>query len=202
MSLTLRHRIVLTLVPLLLLLVVLGTAGVVLLLRLGASTRQILRENYDSVRAMERLNEALERIDSSFQIALSGTDDKWFRQAREQYDENWDVYEKQLDIERNNITLPGEAGLVADLESLTREYRERGDDFHSLPETDPRRNDAYYGRPDAPGLLQLFGRIKDVKEQILRINQNNMEAASDEARRLARESLIWFAAGMAVAIAL
>ena len=56
MTLGLRQRIFLTLVPLLLLLAVLGSAGVVLLYQLGNSTGAILRENYDSVIAMERLN--------------------------------------------------------------------------------------------------------------------------------------------------
>ena len=75
MTLTLRHRIFLTLVPLLLLLAVVGSAGVALLLRLGNSINEILRENYRSVLAMERLAEAIERINSSFQIAMSGRDD-------------------------------------------------------------------------------------------------------------------------------
>src|SRR5262245_28049250 len=123
MTLTLRHRIVLTLLPLLLLLAVLGTAGVVLLLRLGASTRKILRGNDASVRAMDRVNEALERIDSSLQIALSRTDDKWQHQAKGQYAENWAVCAAQLEIERKNITLPGEGQLVTELEALMREYR-------------------------------------------------------------------------------
>src|SRR5262245_35055319 len=80
MRLSLRSRILLTLVPLLVLLAVLGGAGVVLLYRLGGSIDLILRENYDSVVAMERLNEATERIDSSFQFALAGQETK----AREQ----------------------------------------------------------------------------------------------------------------------
>ncbi|HEV3260652.1 MAG TPA: hypothetical protein VG013_27610, partial [Gemmataceae bacterium] len=79
MNLSLRARIFLTLVPLLVLLAVVGAAGVVLIYRLGGSIDAILRENYDSVVAMERLNEALERVDSSFQFALAGEE----RKARE-----------------------------------------------------------------------------------------------------------------------
>src|SRR5579859_7870527 len=113
MTLTLKHRIFLTLVPLLLLLAVLGGTGVVLLWGLGNSVKKILRENYDSVIAMERLNEALERIDSSFQIAISGRDDQELRdKARQQYQEHWDDYRTALEIEQRNITLPGEAQLV------------------------------------------------------------------------------------------
>src|SRR5215813_5153222 len=115
MRLTLRSRIFLTLVPLLTLLAVLGGAGVVLLYRLGDSIGLILSENYESVIAMERLNEALERIDSSFQFALAGKEDKAYRQ----YQQNWDPYRKNLEKERSNITLPGEGELVERLEELT-----------------------------------------------------------------------------------
>src|SRR5262245_10027791 len=65
-KLSLRWRILLTLVPMLLLVLVLGSVGAVLLHRLGNSIDAILRENYRSVIYMERLNEAVERIDSSF----------------------------------------------------------------------------------------------------------------------------------------
>src|SRR5579859_1389734 len=114
MSLTLRQRIFLTLAPLLLLLAVLGTAGVFLLWTLGNRVNAILRENYDSVIAMERLNEALERIDSSFQIALSGRHDEALElKARRQYEQNSLAYRDALQIEQNNITIEGEGALVA-----------------------------------------------------------------------------------------
>ena len=62
--------------PLLALLAVIGGAAATLLYRLGGSIDLILRENYTSVVAMERLNESLERIDSSFQFALAGEEKK------------------------------------------------------------------------------------------------------------------------------
>lgn len=194
MSLTLRHRIFLTLVPLLLLVAVLGTAGILLLLRLSNSINEILRENYDSVIAMERLNEALERIDSSYQFTLSGR----VEQARRQYETNWKIYRDNLQFEQNNITLDGERELVERLTALTEEYRRRGDVFFA-DETDAGREGAYFG---PGGLLGQFAAIKDVSHAILRLNQNNMEAASAAARRTAMHSLIWFAAGGGLAILL
>ena len=99
---------VLTLLPLLALMAVLGGVGVVLLLRLGGNIDAILRENYDSVVYMERLKEDLERIDSSFTFALAGRESK----AKEQYHSHWPSFNKWLDKEKGNITLPGEQELV------------------------------------------------------------------------------------------
>src|SRR5207248_5006526 len=89
----------------------------------------ILRENYDSVVYMERLNEALERIDSSFQFALAGEEHK----ARQEYEKNWPEYEQSLGLEQQNITLPGESDLVERLTKLTLRYRQQGNRLYAQP---------------------------------------------------------------------
>lgn len=196
MTLTLRRRIVLTLVPLLALLVALGGAAVGLLSRLGGRIDQILRENYDSVLYMERLNEAVERIDSAFTFALAGEEDR----ARRQYAEHWQAYYEWLEKEQGNITLPGERVLVEQLESATKDYRARGDAFFRLAPGDVRRL-AYFGDParDQPGLLQEFEEIKRISGAILRLNQQNMEAASRDARTTAASSLLGLGVGTVLA---
>jgi NtrC-family two-component system sensor histidine kinase KinB len=200
-SLTLRHRIFLTLVPLLLLLAVVGSAGVALLLRLGNSINEILRENYKSVIAMERLNESLERIDSSFQMVMSGRDDQdLLEKARAQYEANWTSYQGELQTEQKNITVAGEGELVRQLEALTEDYRSRSEAFYADLGNETRQREAYYGKPS--GLLAKFGQIKDVSGKILRLNQQNMEDAGRRARQLAIDSLTWFGAGLALAILL
>src|SRR5215471_17173491 len=98
MKITLRHRIILTLVPLFVLLTILGGAGVVLLYQLGGRIDEILRENYDSVIYMKDLNEAVERIDSSFTFTLAGQKKK----GRSQYDRNWIQYRTNLKREQGN----------------------------------------------------------------------------------------------------
>ena len=100
---TLRQRIVLTLAPLVCLLAVIGTTGLLLLRQVGDRIEDILRENYASVEAMERLNEALERIDSVFQFALQGKDD-----AKQEYDANWVLYRKQPGSRGEQHHQPGE----------------------------------------------------------------------------------------------
>src|SRR4051794_37799892 len=141
MTLSLRRRLLLALAPLLVLLAGLGAAGVVLLNHVGGRIDAILRENYDSVRAMFRLNEALERIDSSFQFALAGREDD----ARGTYADNWSAYRDQLAVEERNVTLPGEADLVARLKRLTDDYRAAGDRFYARPADDTARRTDYFG---------------------------------------------------------
>ncbi len=195
MTLTLRGRIILTLVPVLALLLVLGTVGVVLLSHVGGRIDAILRENYDSVLAMERLREALERIDSSFQFILSGEETK----ARAQYRANWAVYRENLRFEQGNITHPGEEELVEELTALTERYQHQGDAFYARAGNDPRRGQEYYG---SPGLLETFTHIKAVSGRIAQINQDIMEQASQQAKQTARLSLAGFAIGLALALTL
>src|SRR6516165_11329759 len=113
---TLRQRIVLPLALLVCLLGVIGATGIFLLRQVGDRIEGILRENYVSVEAMVGLNEALERIDSSFQFALQGKVD-----AHQEYEANWRLYEENLQREENNITEIGEPELVEQLKRLTAE---------------------------------------------------------------------------------
>jgi PAS domain S-box-containing protein len=181
----------LTLLPLLGLLVALGGSAAVLIHRLGGRADLILRENYRSVLYMERLKEALERIDSSYAFALAGQEEK----AKTQYREQWLPFRDNLGLEQDNITLPGEGELVEELTALTEKYRRIGNVFYAKSAGDPRRGNDYFA---TGGLLDTFKGIKEVADQILRLNQENMEEASRDARRTARESLIGFGIGLAV----
>src|SRR5262249_29695041 len=156
-----------------------------LLHQLGGRIDAILRENYDSVIYMERLKEALERIDSSFTFALAGQEDK----ARQQYQEQWGPYQENLRKEQDNLTIPGESELVDRLAALSKIYRRLGDAFYARPARAAERQQAYFGSGE---LLETFKEIKDTADQILRLNQDNMEQASREARRTAQDSLVGF----------
>jgi signal transduction histidine kinase/HAMP domain-containing protein len=196
MALSLRRRIFLTLAPLLVLLAVLGGAGAWLLYDLGGRIGLILKENYESVIAMERLNEALERIDSSFQLALAGEDRE--DKARGQYEQSWKQYREAQHKEEQNITLPEEPALVKELAGLTEQYRKQGDAFYRLPPADARRKGLYF----KDGLLDTFTQIKKVSRRILDINQENMEDEARNARRTANDSLLYFELGLGAAVLL
>ena len=194
---SLRQRIVFPLALLVCLLGVIGATGIFLLRQVGDRIEEILRENYVSIEAMVGLNEALERIDSSFQFALQGKAD-----ARDDYDKNWVVYRDNLALEENNITLPGEGDLVNQLRSLTEEYRRRGDRFFADDPNRSGRREEYFGAPGQRGLFQCFRDIKEVAEEIHKMNKANMEEASRNAKSTAVRSQIWLGLGLAATVAL
>ena len=163
-----RRRIIMALLPLLVLLAIVGGTATVLIYRLGTRIDVILRENYDSVIFMRDLNEALERIDSSFQFTLAGRE----TDAQKQYRDNWKEFDKKLNQEQNNITLPDEAELVDTLSKLSQQYRQQGDAFYEHPSES--RTALYFTENDPTGLLNLFRKIKEVSGKILTLNQNNM----------------------------
>ncbi|HWB00569.1 MAG TPA: HAMP domain-containing protein, partial [Pirellulales bacterium] len=194
---SLRSRIVLTLLPLFAIIAMMGAYGAVLIHRIGGRIDQILHENYASVLYMERLKENLERMDSAFQFALAGRE----QDARKQFDENWQLYNRHLAEERRNITLPGEGELVAELTSTGDRYRQQGNAFFA--ENDPAgRRDQYFGIEQTTGLLEQFKRMKNLANEITILNQTNMEQANADAKRTAESSLAWFTVSLLAVIAL
>jgi NtrC-family two-component system sensor histidine kinase KinB len=192
---SLHYRLWLLFAPLVTLLTLLGVAVVVSLGSVGDRIDAILRENYRSVEAMAGLNEALERIDSSFQLTLLGRPD-----ARQAFESHWAAYREHLAFERSNITEPGEAELVEQLAMLSDRYRDSGERFFAAAPGADRKAD-YLGSGSDPGLLGLFRDIKDVSGRIRRLNQESMQTASRNARQAAAAARGWALAGLAAALA-
>ena len=143
---TLRSRLLLGIAPLLAVMVALGLWAVVMFYRLGGNIDVILRENYRSVLAAQGMKEALERMDSAILFAVGGQEAR----AREQFRESRPVFEKNLAIERGNITLPGEERMAGDLTTLYARYIELSDRFFALPPSDVEgRTRLYFGRAAA-----------------------------------------------------
>src|SRR5438067_141 len=191
MSLSLRRRILVTVAPALVLLTAVAGLGFFLLFRVSFRIDAILRENYDSVRAMGRLNESVERIDSSFRLALAGPEHE--NEAQAAYRENCPVYLVQFEIEKQNVSiLPAEQDFVDRLTDLTRRYEQQARRFDNRPAGDKERVGDYNGRPGEPGLRATFREIKQVSGDIHRLNEQQMRHASREARDTARTSLVIF----------
>jgi signal transduction histidine kinase len=194
---SLRYRLWVSFTPLLLLLAGLGAGAVYYLGVVGDRIDSILRENYRSVDAMNGLNEALERIDSSFQFQLASQSG-----AKAEYDEHWNEYRRHYEIEFNNITEPGESELVARLTELTERYLTLGNRFFDPVRSQEERTADYYGAKGQPAPLQTtFADVKKVTGDIRRLNQDSMELASAKARRTASAARWWASLGLLLALA-
>lgn len=170
---TLRVRLLLAVLPLGLLLLLLGGAGAALLLNLGRRSDEILRENYDSIRAMILLADAADRMERA---ALS-RDRAVYAEARARLHE-------QLALENGNITvMPDEPRLAAELTAAAGRFAEAGD-------ADP---------PRLPELTIRLSEVKATATAILELNQEEMHRVNRAARRTARNSVIGFGIGFAVA---
>jgi NtrC-family two-component system sensor histidine kinase KinB len=191
----LRHKISLGFGALLVIILVIGAESIHHLSRLGESIDVILRENYRSVLACQEMKEALERIDSGYLFVLLGHTTDGESLIRD----NRAVFERSLQAELHNITLPGEGPLAARLRDLYGQYSAVLDRALA-PETAAAMNKAYFAE-----LLPLFSQIKGQADSILQLNQNNMSDANDRARRVAataRERMyILLAVGTALALA-
>src|SRR5262249_25309539 len=140
---TLQTKVLIGILPTLAILVALGLWAIVMFYRLGNNIDVILRENYRSVLAAERMKEALERMDSGllFEViermdsrhAFAIRVDGHYQCGRDQFNENRPKFEENLKLELSNITVEGEQECADELQRLFRQYLVSADRFFSLP---------------------------------------------------------------------
>jgi two-component system, NtrC family, sensor histidine kinase KinB len=177
---TLRTKMLLGITPLLAIMIGLGLWGIFMFFRLGNRIDVILKENYRSVLAAQGMKESLERIDSSLLFAIGGEE----QQAREQYQENRPKFDHHYNIERGNVTLPGEQALVDALTALRARYFSLTEQFFARPpKNKDERTRLYFTK-----LLPTFNEIKREADLVLDLNQTNMEVESNHAREAAASS--------------
>lgn len=178
-GLGLRTKLTLGFVVLLAILVAVGVESISLLDRLGGSIDVILRENYRSVIACERMKESLERMDSGALFALAGEEQQGLALAAQHRPR----FEEALKTELGNITLPGEGERAEHL-------RQRFGDYVPVlervlaPEVPLEERRALYFQK----LLPTFRQIKETADEILHMNQQSMVAANDRAREVAADA--------------
>ncbi len=174
MNISLRQRILLAVGPIILLIGSLGIGGVILLNQLADRSEMILRENYDSVRAMTVL---IEEIESTERLLLNSPD-----LPKKSFLENWSKIEHQVAVEENNITiLPEEPILATTLKRAVQECF----DFVNMN---------FFGPKPIPNsvretLATHTEKIRSVASQIRTLNENQMQNSNESARQKGRSSL-------------
>jgi NtrC-family two-component system sensor histidine kinase KinB len=171
-----RTKLLLAQAPLLLALVAIAVVGSFTASELGRGAQTILRENYRSVVEMQRIVDALDRLD---RLALSQGSPEAPSEAAEAPGLQEDV-EQALAAQRRNVTEPGEADATAALDASWLRYRARFAAFRELRDPAAART-AYFA-----DLLPAFDAVKRHTGEILVLNQDAMLRKSDAAERSAR----------------
>jgi signal transduction histidine kinase len=193
--LKLRQKLSLGFGGLLLIILIIGIQSISHLTQLGQSIDIILRENYRSVIACQEMKESLERMDSGILFVLLGEKEK----GTELIQKNEAAFERALQAELNNITLPEEGRKAHHLQDLFKRYQATLHEMQGVGTAVHQKRDAYFSR-----LFTLFVQIKETADEILQMNQKNMSDANNLARRSAasakRQMYILLLAGMLVAV--
>jgi two-component system, NtrC family, sensor histidine kinase KinB len=191
----LRQKLSLGFGGLLLIILMIGIQSILHLTQLGPAIDVILRENYRSVIACQDMKEAIERMDSGMLFIFLGEKQK----GTELIQKNEAVFEKALQAELNNITLPEEGKKAHHLQDLFKRYQATLHEMQGMKTSANQQRDAYFSK-----LFSLFVQIKETADEILQMNQKSMSDANNLARRSAasakRRMYILLFAGMLVAV--
>jgi predicted PurR-regulated permease PerM len=118
-----RTKILLGFLILAVMLAVAGAYSIYELTSISTSVQNLLDDNYRSINAAKQMIEALEREDSGILLLLSG---KW-KEGRSIIVDAHKNFENAFDIANNNLTVPGEKGIIDIINAKYKAYRNNWD---------------------------------------------------------------------------
>ncbi len=170
---TLRRRLLLAQAPLATALILLGAASLRTATSLGQSSQNILKDNYRSVLAAQRMGDALDALDRQALLRAAG------RPAGSD-EELVQRFEEELRVQEGNITEPGESEVTRRLRAAWEGYLQA---LRSAAES-PRPFPAYLD-----SVQPASQRVRSVAAEILDLNQDAMVRKSNQATRTAGSHL-------------
>jgi NtrC-family two-component system sensor histidine kinase KinB len=163
--------------------------AVVNLVNLGHASDAILRENYKSILAAENMIDSIERQDSATLLVLLDYGDEGLAQFRE----NENQFLQWLGRARDNITILGEADILASIETGYTAYLVAFSKLRETRATAPLQAGEFYHET----VLPSFKRVRDDAVRLREINQDTMFTASRRAALVARRA-IWSTVAVAL----
>lgn len=169
----LRHKLVISYGLLIVIIFAISAWSIYNFARLGKSVDTILINNYKSILAAENMKEALERQDSAAMFFIANQKEK----AHQQFVTNSEKFSQEYKIASSNITEVGEDKLVTDIGTQYLTYKKALDSFiNKLEQNSVEQSNIYFTQ-----LEPQFIALKNELDELLRLNQKAMVAASDRA---------------------
>ena len=171
----LYRKLLLAQSPIALALAIVGVFSAVAISYLGSHSQGIMKDNYRSVLAAQRMKEAIERMDSAALFMVAGQREK----GVEQVEKYRPVFEAELKVQEGNITERGEKEFTGGLRTAWTDYQAKFDRLQKSATTDDMRA-RYFSELEA-----AFYKVKSAADEILAINQDAMLHKSEAVRRTA-----------------
>ncbi|HVO95969.1 MAG TPA: ATP-binding protein [Terriglobales bacterium] len=169
----LYRKLLLAQAPIAIALAMVGIFSVVVVSYLGSHSQTILKDNYRSVLAAQRMKEAIERMDSGALFIVAGERQK----GLEQGEKNRPIFEAELKVQEGNITEAGEKEFTVGLRNAWTDYQAKFAKLEKTASADEAKK-LYFSE-----LESAFYKVKAAADEILAINQDTMVRKSDEVRR-------------------
>lgn len=182
---TLRRRLLLSQAPLAAALVLVGAAAVRTVSFLGETSDNILKDNYRSVLAAQRMNAALDLLDREALARALGRPSATPAGAPSQQ------FESELRVQEGNVTEPGEAEATLRLRAAWGAYRDA--QGAAAQEPMPAYLDAVHRASTA---------VREATDEVLALNQDAMVRKSNLARRTSERLLRLMMAATVLALGL
>lgn len=171
---TLKSKVTLVYIGLVMLIMLVAVVGFLNLYRLEIAVDNLMVDNYKSISAANNMISAIERQDSAILIYISVNKDKGLTI----YSENNTAFLKWYYVETNNITEKGEQQLV---DRLGQAYAAYSNDFSKLQEIRNIQGEisaiAYYDKV----VMRDFTEVKTAIKDLAVLNENSMFAAKARA---------------------
>lgn len=173
---TLRTKLFLAQLPLVVALFFLGTLSTVTTSRIGDSSQTILKDNYRSVLAVQKMKESLERMDSAAFFVIEGRR----QEAEDILLDHRSRFETELALQKSNITEKDELEATRRLDDSWRQYRAKQEELLALHGS--AKEKTFYFKE----LYPLFQSVRTTADRILAMNQDAMVMKSDSVHRKAK----------------
>lgn len=179
---TLRKKIIIGYGTAFVLILAVLTWAIVNLLSLGDASDAILRENYKSIIAAEKMIDAIERQDSATLLFLLGFEEEGIKQFRD----NEMVFLESLGRAKDNITVRGEVDILDSINKGYSSYLTRFAELRVLSQNDRKSTASFYNDKSLP----FFISVRDACIRLREINEQTMFKASAQAKSIAKRA-IW-----------
>ncbi len=180
---TLKGRISLIYLCLVLLISVVGITSFINLLHLSRSIDGLMTDNYKSIGAVSNMLEAVERQDSAVLIYISV--DK--QRGIDLFSENSNIFMKWLSVEINNVTEPGEQEIVNKINESYLNYVKFFSHIQDITNTSGEHDAiSFYNQ----SMLPDFQNLKQTLKELSNINEEAMFNGKEMATQSSRNSTI------------